>query len=352
VIGALLSLVLAAGAQPPIDGVREAVSLDHIERDLRALTGHDEVWVEGRIDHIASRYVRHPDVQVAQAWLEQSLERIDGLEVTTEPVSLATPYPSANVVAELPGDADLPWVVVGAHYDSIASLEAGWNGAVDPAPGADDDGSGVVAMLETARVLADWEPGYRHPVRFVAFTGEEVGLVGSWAHVAGVVERGEQVAMALIQDPVGHNPGGEDRLFAAYDVTWEAEAEAWEAVGPTIGSPLVMNAIDATLFGGDVYSDHHPFWDAGYPALHVASFPQPPEYHTTADDIGVVDLDFLVEVTAVTAARAAQIAEPLEAPEPTACGCATPAGAHLPLALPLLLVWTGRRRPEVRSKPA
>jgi len=352
VISVFLSLVLVAGAQSPVDDVREVVSRDRIEADLRALTGHDEVEIDGEIEDIISRYVGHPDVQVAQAWLEQSFAEIEGLEVYTEPVSLETPFPSANVVAELLGTEDLPWVVVGAHYDSIASREDGWDGAVDPAPGADDDASGVAAMLETARILADWRPGYRHPVRFVAFTGEEVGLVGSWAHVAGMEARGEEVVLALIQDPVGYNAGGSDRLFAVYDLAWETEAEAWAAVGPAIDSPLVMVAVDHTLFGGDERADHFPFWDAGYPALHVATFPQPPEYHTTGDDLDVVDLDFLTEVTAVTATRAAELAEPGELRGLAACGCATRSSPGIPAVLPLLLLWTRRRpAPTVRRRP-
>jgi hypothetical protein len=98
---------------------------------------------------------------------------------------------SANVVSTLRGTVNPELVyVVSSHYDSVAG-----------GPGADDDASGVAALLEAARVLHD------HPmpatVVFAAFTGEEAGLLGSKEFVRRAVEAKTHIAGALNNDMVG-----------------------------------------------------------------------------------------------------------------------------------------------------
>ena len=74
-----------------------------------------------------------------------------------------------NVIATLPGTADLPYLALMAHYDSVPM-----------APGAGDDGAGVVAILEAARVLKREGP-YLHPIMLIFTDAEEIGLVGAEA---------------------------------------------------------------------------------------------------------------------------------------------------------------------------
>jgi hypothetical protein len=98
---------------------------------------------------------------------------------------------SANVVATLRGTTDPEIVyVVSSHYDSVAG-----------GPGADDDASGVAALLEAARVMRE------HPmpatIVFAAFTGEEAGLLGSREFVRRAVEGKIHIAGALNNDMVG-----------------------------------------------------------------------------------------------------------------------------------------------------
>ncbi len=76
---------------------------------------------------------------------------------------------SANVVAVKPGESELE-IVVGAHYDSEEDVE-----------GADDNASGVAAMLEVAELISDVPTPYT--IRFIAFGAEEAGLLGSQAYV-------------------------------------------------------------------------------------------------------------------------------------------------------------------------
>ena len=90
-----------------------------------------------------------------------------------------------NVVAAVPGsDPDLrnEWVVVGAHYDHLG---LGSRGSLAPAQvgqihhGADDNASGTSGVLEIARVAAANRQRFRRSILFMAFAGEELGLLGS-----------------------------------------------------------------------------------------------------------------------------------------------------------------------------
>ncbi|MCO4744872.1 MAG: Zn-dependent exopeptidase M28 [Proteobacteria bacterium] len=334
----LTLLTVAALAADPA-WIRDQVDPARIEADLRELTGEAELADGTRL---ISRSVKHPQIERAERWVVERFEAIDGLTVWTEAFDTSTsPYELHNVIAELPGtDPALAPMVLMAHYDSTASLDDGWDASTDPAPGADDDASGVATLLEAARVLSTWEPGFERSVRFVAFSAEEVGLVGSFAHVAALEASGETVHLALAFDPVGHNPGDSDVLWFSYDARWVAEADAIEALAED-AVDIDVTGVDQDLFGGDERSDHFPFWEAGMPALHIGTFPLPPSYHTGEDTIDQVDLTFLTEVVILATSRASAEAEPLE--QVGGCSC-NHAGSGGLLALALAGVLTRRRR--------
>jgi hypothetical protein len=117
------------------------------------------------------------------------------------------PKPILNLpTSELPGHlADLlhlrpwfPWwclraplsgigagiVVIGCHLDSTAGLDSGYSPASDPAPGRDDDGSGLAGLLSLARHMTSLRGKLTHTVRFCFFNAEEAGLVGSQAYAS------------------------------------------------------------------------------------------------------------------------------------------------------------------------
>lgn len=83
-------------------------------------------------------------------------------------------------------------MLVTAHLDSTAARAPGYRAATDPAPGADDDASGVAAVLTAAPAilsLAGSVGGPRREIRFVLFNAEEHGLVGSRAYARDVAAR-------------------------------------------------------------------------------------------------------------------------------------------------------------------
>ena len=304
---------------------------DRIQATLELLTG--VAPLDGAV--VESRAVGHPDHDRVAAWLAADAWPDIAVEVQ-ESDGLT------NVIGELPGEG--PPIVLCAHWDSTATSTDGWREATDPAPGADDDASGVAVVLEAARLLALHAPGFRRTVRFVLFDGEERGLLGSTAYVDGL---DEDVGLAFCLDPVGYNPGGESILWVAYDSLGADAAEAVLETAESIDVDLEVYPADSEAWGGDTRSDHAPFAAADMPALHGGSFPQPSTYHTTGDTLDVVDQAYTTEVATLAATHIAALAEPLEEAEPeetdpTGCGCAT-GGSPAWLGL-LVAGWVRRRR--------
>ena len=316
-------LAAAALAAPTLDA-------DRIAADVEALAG-------GSVS--TSRNIHHPGNAAAVDWLVSRFGEIDGLVVREEVFEADGVSGLVNVIADLPGDdPDAPWVVISAHIDTTGKADEGYDPATDPAPGADDDASGIAAMLEIARVLSPTR--HQSTVRFIAFNAEEEGLLGSFFHTGQL--KGQPIRLVLNLDPIGFNPGDTYTLWITYDARWPDDALALEALAPQVADTLTVTAIDAALLGGDRRSDHAPFWDEGYAALHLASFPQPAEYHTANDTVDVVDPQYTTAVATLVAAHAEDLAVPMATTDaPSGCGCRTgsPTGSMWAWVLLVGLRW-------------
>jgi hypothetical protein len=237
-----------------------------------------------------------------------------GLTVRDHPTLDAT-FPTTNVFADLPGTTRPDEVVlVGAHFDAFHQ-------------GADDNSSGVAAMLEVARVLSSRR--FARTVRFVGFDLEELGLVGSTRFVeAG---ESEKVVAAIIFDCVGfassapNSQGGlpgfaiptvGDFLAVISNQASEREALQVRALNARLGlmrvEAVVAPATGAFPITGNLMrSDHSPFWLRGKTALFftdTANF-RNPNYHRDTDTLDTLSPEFLTGVTRVSAAATAYWAE-------------------------------------------
>lgn len=338
----LLLLVIGSAQAGPCEDLAAQVDPLRLEDDVRALAGATPI--EGEV--LRSRHVQHPDHARAEAWLSDRLDSL-GLDWTRESFDAPALPRGHNLIADLGGGG--PPVYVTAHYDSTGSGDPAWLPESGDAPGADDDASGVAATLEAARVLSGWTPGFEESLRFALFDTEEQGLLGSYHHVD---QLGESDVLAVFNlDPLGFNAGGASNLWATFDPRFEDLAVGIQDSGEILDTPLQITTVNADLIGGDARSDHYPFWASGRPAVHVSSFPQPPEYHTPFDLPELVDLDFLADATRVVVHAACTAAvprpEPLEPDDGAGCtGCSHGArGAAIPTVWALVLVagWFRRR---------
>jgi hypothetical protein len=206
-----------------------------------------------------------------------------------------TPYRERNVVADLPGGALKDDVVlVGAHFDS-------W----DPAQGANDDGSGVAAVLEAARILKSLGVTPRRTIRFAFFSGEEQACLGSRAYVAAHETELDRLKTVLIMDEGPQAPLG-------FQLHGRADLEA--NVRKTL-APLASLGASGVLLDATFDQDHAPFVVVGVPAFTLRV--EPGEYdihhHAITDTFDKVDPRLLAIDTAVMGVAAWSFAD---APKP------------------------------------
>src|SRR5207245_5339542 len=172
-----------------------------------------------------SRDVRNPNHAKAVAYLKEQLGAIPGVTVWSH-FGTYQSLPLENILAFIDplGPApDQGWVMICAHYDSIASFQPGWTpakAATLAAPGADDNGTGTAALLEYARVLALERSTLRQRIVLAFFDGEELFFKGSAAYL-GTLDAPPPYAAVINIDMVGFNPIA-DRL----DLIWYTAASA------------------------------------------------------------------------------------------------------------------------------
>ncbi|MGZ6143904.1 MAG: M28 family peptidase, partial [Myxococcales bacterium] len=235
-----------------------------------------------------------PVVVVKRAVVEQAMGKLAaGKPVTARlQVTLTVGRAGAfNVVGRLRGNGALPGVVViGAHYDHL-----GLGGRFSLAPeksephlGADDNASGVAGVLEVARSLAARRKELRRDLLFVAFSGEEEGILGS-THFAREVH---DVAGMLNLDMVGRLRG--NRL----SVLGSESAAEWTGIASGI---CAAERVDCTL-SGDGYgpSDQTPFYAAGVPVLFFFTGAHS-DYHKPSDDPSRINAAGAAQVAHVVA---------------------------------------------------
>jgi len=220
------------------------------------------------------------------------------VSVALEPVKSKT----GNIVGLIKaGHAQkLPGVlVVGAHLDHLGM---GGHGALDTDVavhnGADDNASGVAAVLEVARTLAKKKAELRRDVYIVAFGAEELGVLGSNHYVKHPPTKAPIVAM-LNLDMVGR------MRMNQLHVNGGDSAKEWKDI---IGPACKTERVDC-MIGGSGYgpSDHMPFYVAGVPVVFMFTGSHR-EYHTAKDDSDKINASGGAKIAAITAEAALVVA--------------------------------------------
>lgn len=206
---------------------------------------------------------------------------------------------ASNVIATIEGHhPETPQYLFGAHHDSINADDENHTGGENYlAPGADDDASGVAAIIELATLLSDME--MNSPVKFVAFAAEESGLNGSTYFVQREKLTGAEYADTVIVDMIGYRGGDANyvNFFTKEPIDELAEAAAGAVEDFGLDLELVPEH-----YPSHPYSDHYPFWMAGYRGvlvieeLHDGELMNP-NYHLDSDTSDTLSESQMAEVT-------------------------------------------------------
>lgn len=210
----------------------------------------------------------------------QSLMQSYGLSVALETFSYSGNFYQNVVGTKIGSVYPNRQYIIGAHYDSVNN------------PGADDNASGVAAVLEAARIISQYDSDCT--IKFIAFSMEEQGLVGSEAYVAA--HTGEDIRGMISADMVAYDPSTNNTNIygkTASNPIKNALAAAVAEYG---------NGLTYTIGGDQPYSDHDPFELAGYQAclLIEGQVWNNPYYHTQQDSYeqsGNLNFPYAVKMT-------------------------------------------------------
>jgi hypothetical protein len=194
-----------------------------------------------------------------------------------------------NVVGYLDNGADYT-VVIGAHYDHLGMGTFGslHTGSPEIHNGADDNASGVASLLYLAEKLKDNAETRGNNYLFIAFSGEEMGLVGSKKYVQNPTIDLEKVNYMLNMDMVGRL--NEGKILA---INGAGTSPSWKQEIPNIN---VGNITAKTSDSGIGPSDHTSFYIEDIPVLHFFSG-QHVDYHKPIDDSELVNFDGIYDIS-------------------------------------------------------
>ena len=281
---------------PPLSAEEQLIH-DNLKRHVVMLAeqiGERNVWNAQALLG-ASRYIRQTLENLGYQVRVQSFE---SAEMTVQ-----------NLEVELPG-VRLPEevIVFGAHYDSVLGT-----------PGANDNASGIAALLEIARLMAGKKPA--RSLRLVAFANEEAPFfdsdeMGSKVYAKRASQRNEDIKAMVSLEMIGHysDKQGSQRYPFPLGFFYPDTANFVGFVGNLSSRRLVRQALGAfrasTAFPseglaapswvtGVAWSDHWSFWQAGYPAIMITdtAFFRYEHYHRPTDTPDKLDYQSMARVT-------------------------------------------------------
>jgi len=201
----------------------------------------------------------------------------------------------SNIEATLYGSNSTNIFIICGHYDTVAS-----------GPGADDDGSGVAAVLVAAEIMRNYE--FYHTIRFVAFSGEEQGLIGSHHYAEDAYNSNDSIIAVLNADMIGYAPSASDGIKGKI---FENTASEWIVTFTQDISQIYSDYIGIELFsqGETSGSDHYYFWEFGYDAVFYHEYYFNDYYHSADDTIGHMNITYTVHFSRLILATLAEMAQ-------------------------------------------
>lgn len=184
-------------------------------------------------------------------------------------------------------------VIVGAHLDAI-SYDSEYI-LQEHAPGADDNASGVAVMIELARICHANGLHFKRDIHFMAYDGEELGLLGSYNDAWKRTETADRVAIMLNNDMVSYQPDDDWKLTLHwYDNALDIVSRAAEICSQyTNITPVIPSASEN---GDSHYSDSYAYYYFGFRAVFAIEYTFSTSYHSTHDVSDSNNYDFLADV--------------------------------------------------------
>jgi hypothetical protein len=299
VVALLLMSATAVSAQSPDSLVQSLImqtNLDTLTHYLNILSGEQSAIINGQPETITSRYMGHAHNDLAADYLFETLQKT-GLPTYNQNYSAS----GRNVYAVQTGTT-FPdqQIIVCAHYDDWPPIGL--------APGADDDGSGSVAVLEIARILSQIQTPYT--IIYALWDEEEVGLWGSSYYAQQAYQAGDNIIAVVNLEMFGWD-GNDDGLMDIHTRPIGNSIQLASLID-NLQSIYNIGLSPVTYNPGTTASDHSSFWNQGYTAIVFSQAyygnDSNPFYHTSNDRIIHFNMSYFFALSKLAVASVAHLA--------------------------------------------
>ncbi|MDQ3838926.1 MAG: M20/M25/M40 family metallo-hydrolase [Thermoproteota archaeon] len=301
--GCLISVVICLSIQREEEYKEEDFDKKHAIINLVNSTKLED-WVNS-LSSFHTRHTKSEYIESVAYWLFRELQNICEDEVHLHNFSQAdqgTSYSLKNVVCNKEGSMvteknnNNHLILISAHYDSRMQNINQTNAR---APGADDNASGVAAVLELARILS--RINLKNDIQFVLFSGEEQGQWGSKAYAQDLRANDTEVDMIMNLDMIGYPPRGLNQVVIEYDYGNKVRANDIFSLNAAqfienIAQEYTNIQTSLRTLGK---TDLIPFEAAGniVVGLHDGGSELNPHYHNVSDTASTLDIEYLSSVT-------------------------------------------------------
>jgi hypothetical protein len=328
------SLTGASGPYSLLPGLMAQVTPNGLSNIVGDLSGEWPILVDGETVTITSRVQLDGDAILPALQYVFAHMQNTGLE----PYYFDWQLPAGpitrgrDIVATLPGNVHPDEIVLmTAHVDDMVNRDVDSAGSAhprppipvidplwmhQPAPGADDNASGTAGVLLTARILSGHR--FERTIRFVFFTGEENGYLGSFSYARAMRAAGENIVAVYNLDMLGYDGAGGP--VVDIDLRTAMDSPQDGALADIFTEVVRANGIDLIperQYQSGIYvgSDHGMFWAQGYPAIdimenHSGDFN--PYYHSQYDRLEHLNMTYYTNVIKAALGAVAYSAGPLD----------------------------------------
>jgi len=279
-IHAKVQAQLAIAYSPVIDSLIGLVNDSTVGLRDRQLSGDTSVVVSGNVQTITTRNYQFNSIQnIATQFVLEKFEEY-GYQARFQDYS-----PTGRNVLGWKTGSKFPGkkYIICAHYDNMPTASL--------APGADDNASGVVAVMEAARILSGYPSEYT--IEFAIWDEEEIGLVGSEAYADSASANGDEILGVLNFDMIAWDSNNDYVLTLGTNTLSQVLTKEYQDVMNIYTPEFTWTYTNIEA------SDHASFWYKNYPAiLAIEEYPGDfnAYYHTPEDNFSKVNLPFFTRM--------------------------------------------------------
>jgi subtilisin-like proprotein convertase family protein len=272
-----------------IDSIVNLISIQSLSKMNKELSG-DTIAIVGGIPQIVySRYYLSPGKVKATQYIFEKLQSFGYTPLYQVRDSTCVNVYAEKIGTKYPGRK----YVVCAHYDDIL-----WPinpGIYDTLYGADDNASGVCAVLEIARLLKNFNSDYT--LVFITFDKEEVGTYGSECYADSAYIKGDTILGALNIDMIAYNSSNNKQVSVSTDTnSMRLANDLIDCASKYLIDLIITKNING--YG----SDHIRFWERNFKALNLEEKTSNPYYHTLNDKFSAFNLSYFLNCVKVSTA--------------------------------------------------